>query len=242
MRKNFFILFFVFFAQITLSQNIITDRPDQTESAVVIGKNIFQIESGILNEEEGNGEKKLSLPTNLFRYGVSEKIELRLNLEHLDEKDYGIGSVEIGSKINLNKDQNSLTKIAFLSHIILPKKEQNLGLMNLISLSHEQINPLSIGYNLGYTHFFNQYGFLKYSFAIGTSLSEKLGFFIETYGEIEKSEIPRSNFDSGFTYLVKDNLQIDISFGVGINNEMNFQSIGISWKSKKDDTETKKSM
>ncbi len=240
MSKNFFLLLLILFTQIVCSQSIITDRPDQTESAVSVGENIFQIESGVLNEEDNSGEKKLSLPTNLFRYGVSEKIELRLNLERLDEKNYGIGSIEIGSKINLNKNQNSLTKIAFLSHMILPKKKQNLGLMNLISLSHEQIDPLSIGYNLGYTHFFNQYGYLKYSLALGTSLSEKIGFFIETYGEIEKSEIPRSNFDSGFTYLVKDNLQIDISFGLGINNEMNFQSIGISWKSKKNDAQIKK--
>ena len=52
--------------------------------------------------------------------------------------------------------------------------------------------------------------------------------------------MPISNFDSGFTYLVKDNLQIDLSFGFGINNKMNFQSIGVSWKSKKNKTQTKK--
>ena len=112
--------------------------------------------------------------------------------------------------------------------------------MNLISISHDQIKNLSIGYNLGYTHFMNQSGFLKYSIAFGTGLSEKIGVFIETYGEIEKSEMPISNFDSGFTYLVKDNLQIDLSFGLGINNKMNFQAIGISWKSKKNKTKTKK--
>ena len=87
----------------------------------------------------------------------------------------------------------------------------------------------------------NQSGFLKYSIAFGTGLSEKIGFFIETYGEIEKTETPISNFDSGFTYLVKDNLQIDVSFGLGINNQMNFQSIGVSWKSKKNDARIKKS-
>ena len=97
--------------------------------------------------------------------------------------------------------------------------------MNLISISHDQIKNLSIGYNLGYTHFINQSGFLKYSIAFGTGLSKKIGLFIETYGEIEKSEMPISNFDSGFTYLVKDNLQIDLSFGLGINNKMNFHCI-----------------
>ena len=241
MDKSLFLLPVILFSKVIFSQDIITDRPDQTESAVVVGEKKIQIESGILNQENSGGEKKLSIPTNLFRYGISEKIELRLNLEHSDKKNYGIESIEIGSKINLNKNQNSLTKIALLSHLLLPKKEENLGIMNLISISHDQIKNLSIGYNLGYTHFMNQSGFLKYSIAFGSGLSEKIGFFIETYGEIEKSEIPISNFDSGFTYLVKDNLQIDASFGLGINNQMNFQSIGISWKSKKNDAQIKKS-
>ncbi|MDG2147884.1 MAG: transporter [Flavobacteriaceae bacterium] len=241
MDKSLFLLPVILFSEVIFSQDIITDRPDQTESAVVVGEKKIQIESGILNQENSGGEKKLSIPTNLFRYGISEKIELRLNLEHSDKKNYGIESIEIGSKINFNKNQNSLTKIALLSHLLLPKKEENLGIMNLISISHDQIKNLSIGYNLGYTHFMNQYGFLKYSIAFGSGLSEKIGFFIETYGEIEKSEIPISNFDSGFTYLVKDNLQIDVSFGLGINNQMNFQSIGISWKSKKNDAQIKKS-
>jgi len=241
MDKSLFLLPVILFSKVIFSQDIITDRPDQTESAVVVGEKKIQIESGILNQENSGGEKKLSIPTNLFRYGISEKIELRLNLEHSDKKNYGIESVEIGSKINLNKNQNSLTKIALLSHLLLPKKEENLGIMNLISISHDQIKNLSIGYNLGYTHFMNQSGFLKYSIAFGSGLSEKIGFFIETYGEIEKSEIPISNFDSGFTYLVRDNLQIDVSFGLGINNQMNFQSIGISWKSKKNDAQIKKS-
>ena len=240
MNKNYFILPIALFSQILFSQDLITDRPDQTESAVVVGDKKIQIESGILNQENIGGEKNLSIPTNLFRYGISEKIELRLNLEHSDKKNYGIESIEIGSKMNLNKNQNSLTKIALLSHLLLPKKEENLGIMNLISISHDQIKNLSIGYNLGYTHFMNQSGFFKYSIAFGTGLSEKIGFFIETYGEIEKSEMPISNFDSGFTYLVKDNLQIDLSFGLGINNKMNFQSIGVSWKSKKNKTQTKK--
>ena len=242
MLKYLPLLFFVFFSKFILSQEIITDRPDQTESAVVVGKNIFQIESGLLNEVDDLGVKFFSMPTNLFRYGISEKIELRLGLQHINEKNYGVGGFEIGSKINLNKGPNSNTKIALLSHIIFPEKEENLGVMNLMSLSHDPIKGFSVGYNLGYTHFFNQSGFLKYSIACGTSLSEKLGFFVETYGEIERTKIPTTNFDSGFTYLVKDNLQIDISFGMGINNKMNFQSIGFSWKSKKNEPQVKNSL
>ena len=197
MNKGLFIFLFILFSKVLFSQDIITDRPDQTESAVVVGEKKIQIESGVLNQQETDGERRLSAPINLFRYGISKKVELRLNLEHSEEINYGIESIEIGSKINLNKNQNSLTKVGFLSHLLLPKKDENLGIMNLISISHDQVENLSIGYNLGYTYFFNKSGFLKYSIALGTGISKKIGFFLETYGEIEKSKIPRSNFDSG---------------------------------------------
>ena len=110
MNKICFILAPALFSQILFSQDLITDRPDQTESAVVVGEKKIQIESGILNQENSGGEKNLSIPTNLFRYGISEKIELRLNLEHSDKKNYGIESIEIGSKINLNKNKNTLNQ------------------------------------------------------------------------------------------------------------------------------------
>ena len=66
MNKIFFILTTALFSQILFSQDLITDRPDQTESAVVVGEKKIQIESGILNQENSGGEKNLSIPTNLF--------------------------------------------------------------------------------------------------------------------------------------------------------------------------------
>ena len=48
----------------------------------MVGEKKIQIESGILNQQETDGERRLSAPINLFRYGISKKVELRLNLEH----------------------------------------------------------------------------------------------------------------------------------------------------------------
>jgi hypothetical protein len=39
-----------------------------------------------------------------------------------------------------------------------------------------------------------------------------------------------ANLDAGITYLVNPNLQLDFSFGTGINHTMNFISAGISWR------------
>ena len=85
-RLTFFACSLLFFAPTTFlfAQNIITDRPDQTESAVTLEKGRLQIESGILNQIQGDGNDKLKsliIPTNLFRYGISKKVELRLVLQ-----------------------------------------------------------------------------------------------------------------------------------------------------------------
>ena len=58
--------------------------------------------------------------------------------------------------------------------------------------------------------------------AIGTSLTEKLGFFMEPFGEINDLNNLILNFDSGFTYLVKDNLQLDCSYGTRIVNKLKY--------------------
>ncbi|MGD9995159.1 MAG: hypothetical protein AB7S69_17805 [Salinivirgaceae bacterium] len=61
------------------AQSIVTDRPDQTESSVIVPQKSFQIESGVLFENyESNSFKRAVLPTALVRYGVNQYFELRL--------------------------------------------------------------------------------------------------------------------------------------------------------------------
>lgn len=234
---------FVFLSQFPFAQTIITDRPDQTESAVTIEKGRLQIESGILNQIEGDGNEKLKtliIPTNLFRYGISKKVELRMVLQ-LDaiqtSKDntyqYGFGSLELGTKIALNQNENSTVQFAILSHLKLPKdNEDRLGFLNRISLAHNIGQNTSVGYNFGYNHYHQGKGNFIYTIAIGQTLTKKLSIYIEPYGSVYSASAPLSNFDYGLAYLVNSNLQLDLSFGLGLNNTMSYQSLGISWRQK----------
>jgi hypothetical protein len=83
--KNLTILF-ILFSSISFSQQIDTDRPDQTESSSIIPHKSFQIESGFLIEfDEMNtsyGTTSNTLPTTLFRYGLFDWLELRLVTEY----------------------------------------------------------------------------------------------------------------------------------------------------------------
>ena len=241
MRKNIILLLLTFVLSKSFAQ-INTDRPDQTESSSTVPNGAFQLESGILlSYEESPVEKKRQflLPTNLLRFGITNWFELRLvnqvELLKLNNDEFeGFSDIEVGTKIQLLKKENINAEIALLSHLIIPTgsnfiSNEKFGNINKLCVSHEINKILGISYNLGYNYFGSGIGDLTYSLALGVCINDKAGVYIESYGELINMNKFITNFDAGFTYLIKDNLQFDLSFGLGINQKMNYFSIGCSW-------------
>ncbi|MBT8229489.1 MAG: transporter [Bacteroidia bacterium] len=220
-----------------ISQEIVTDRPDQTESATAVPKNAFQLESGILVSHEGEDFREILSPTNLFRYGLFENLELRLTYDFMqlksDEKrisQTGFGDIQAGFKYQFYR--NGKTEIAILSHLVFPSgtgesfSQGSYASINKLAIAHTLSDRFNLSYNLGYDYF--DKGVFTYSLALGIGLNDKIGYYIESYGEAD-NEAHLSNMDTGFTYLLNDTLQFDFSFGTGINVDMNYLSIGVSW-------------
>jgi hypothetical protein len=226
----------------TLFSQIVTDRPDQTESSSTVGKGNLQFESGFLIGFDDDGiavNRQMLLPTTLLRYGLTNGIELRLtNQLESFKASYinvlGFSDMELGAKIELFGKENSNTEIAFLTHVVLPTgtiglRSDKVGSVNKLAISHELNDNVSVGYNLGYNYFGDKNGDLTFSLALGIGLNDRVGVYIEPYGELLNIEEFVLNFDTGFTYLLKDNFQLDFSFGSGINQRMNYVSVGFSW-------------
>lgn len=246
MRKIIFItLIIVTFLRLNLSaQELVTDRPDQTESSVTVPLRSFQIETGLLTsftKNSGISERQFLIPTTLIRYGLTKSIELRI-VEQLENRKsvlssdgiLGVSDLELGAKIQILKNEDINTEIAFLTHLILPTGSDsftngNLGSVNKLAVSHSINDFLGFGYNVGYNYFGSGRGDLIYSMALGAAITKTIGAYVEKYGEIVEFNNAFSNFDSGLTYLVQDNLQLDFSFGVGLNYSMNYFSLGCSW-------------
>ena len=225
-------------------QKIVTDRPDQTESSSTVPKKSLQIESGMLLKfvEEGDlSLREFAIPTTLFRYGISKGVELRVVNQYVNIKEKGtsneisgIADLEIGAKVRIFSKENSKTEIGFLSHLILPTgtKEvsfEKVGTINKLAISHELSDNIGLAYNVGYSYLGFDDGFFTYSLVLGIGVSEKVGMYVEPYGRIGLLDKHFSNVDAGITYLLKDNFQLDFSFGTGINHTMNFLSAGFSW-------------
>lgn len=240
MKTFITILFTLMVSQI--NAQIITDRPDQTESSSTVGLGNLQIETGILigfEGESGSSVQQILAPTTLFRYGITKGIELRLlnqfeTLKFGDKTVRGMSDFEIGTKIQLLQKEGLNTEIALLSHLIVPTgttelTNDKLGTINKLSISHGINDNIDFGYNVGYNHFGEGKGDLTYSIALGIGVNDKVGIYIEPYGDILEFEKLMASFDTGCTYLVNDNLQLDFSFGMGLNHRMNYLSFGLSW-------------
>jgi len=241
-KKGILIFVFLVYCIGMYAQQIVTDRPDQTESSVTVPFKSLQIESGILIGNEGGGDiKQLLIPTTLLRYGLTPNIELRfgqqferMKYDATGKSDFGISDLEIGAKVQLLKKEDVNTEIAFLSHLILPTGTSGLsndkfGSINKLAISHEINEKLGLGYNVGYDYLGEGSGDFTYSIALGIGLNEAFGTYVELYGDYAEFENWGTNFDTGITYLVKENLQLDFSFGLGLDHKMNYFALGVSW-------------
>ena len=223
--KNYIIL--ILFS-LTFSNNfgqISTDRPDQTEGTYVLRNGDFQIESGWTFNSDGGSLN------NLLRIGTFKGIELRFSTNLISGHEDMTGlfpsldNLEFGAKFKILDKKETLTKISFLSHLSVSTEysDNSGGLLNRILVSHELSESFELAYNLGYSKYFEQdNGLVVYSLVVAKSFGN-LGAFVEIFGE------SYSSWDLGITYLIKDNLQADISYGQGINNELSYLSIGAAW-------------
>jgi len=246
MKKILLISFTLIVFSNFINAQIVTDRPDVTESSSVIPKNSFQIESGMICQKSGEANFNpiiISAPSTLFRYAPSKYFEIRLisqyqNYISFNPSDFpniasGFNDIELGTKIQLFRNETSNTEIAFLTHLSVPTGTSGLSndyaSINKIAVSHGVTDYLGIGYNLGYRYDFNGLSTLLYSLSIGYSINDKFGFYVEPYGDITEFNDHLININGGLVIKVKDNLQADFAFGTGINHIMNFYAIGFGW-------------
>ncbi len=233
-----------FISESISTQQMVTDRPDQTESASTVLKGSLQIESGgyiEFREDDLETINQVILPTTLFRYGLFEGVEIRVLNQIGGAKSTsevksrtGIYDIEIGSKIQIFQNKNTHTQIAFLSHLSVPTgspeiTKNKIGTINKLSVSHLLSEKIGIGYNLGFNYFGTGNGDLTYSISMASAINAKAGIYLELFGELTAFNQHVSNFDAGFTYLITDNFQLDFSFGTGLNNGMNYIAFGLSW-------------
>ena len=137
---KYYLFIVVAFFSNTIAQEavpeLITDRPDVTESASIIYPGWLQVETGFslsrYNSPEGENVNDIStynLAGTLLRLGLSESVELRAGGSYkiLSSDGFGtnsdisgISDLLIGTKVSLLKDESNQSKFSVLFHLFLP--------------------------------------------------------------------------------------------------------------------------
>jgi hypothetical protein len=218
------------------------DRPDQTECPFITPKQYIQIENGFNIENAVKGIKNYTFPSSLWKYGINEKLELRLitELVHEDHQ-LGLKPITIGFKTALFEENGIIPKTSFIGHITsttigTPSFHTNyIAPAFRFTMQHTISEKISLAYNLGaeWDGMVTSPSYL-YTLTTGYSINSKLGAYMEAYGFLSNHSTADNRLDGGFTYLINNDFIIDLSGGLGVSATApnNYISFGISYRFK----------
>lgn len=241
------------FAQTDTISNISTDRPTVSVGSYIVPKGTFQIETGIIyinRNDQTDRIENWSYATTLLRYGVLDNFEVRLGSSYESTNVYvketqedstysGIGPLAAGFKITIVHEKGIRPELAIVGSIIFrhvghesyaPTFSYPIG---LLTATHNLSKRFALGYNIGFAYSGETAdGFFIYSAYLGFHITKRLWSFAELYGDFDNGNFPNHKLDAGLTYLIRKNLQVDVSAGTGISQDVDkyFLNAGISWR------------
>lgn len=238
------------------SSTIVTDRPDATEASSTVGKGVLQIETGGIYEtfkDNGIQSQNYTYNTTLVRYGILDNLELRLgwdfnegvtrvNGTKLNNVTSGLSPLLLGVKIDIAEEKEGMPEIALIGHVFplfsasTDYRPETTGIDFRFSLSHTLSEKASIGYNVG-----AQWGndspeaAAIYTLAYGYSITDKLGMYLELYGDLPEDSSANHYWDGGLTYLASKDIQLDAYVGTSLSGDQDLLlGLGASFRFLKD--------
>lgn len=242
-----------------LAEPLVTDRPDFTNSAATVGLGLTQIEEGYTYSYNANGVGSTtshSFPETLVRMGVlAEWFEARLgwNYSAAANTEFGAGKSDdsgseplyLGVKLALAGQEDFLPETGLVVQTSVPTGPTNVSgdetLPGVAWLYGWDLNDwislggMSQGNRALDSQTSKPYFEYSQSWSVGYDLSEQLGAYTEWYviaPDGADFDPCQNYFDAGFTYLLSDNLQLDIRYGVGLNEGADdyFAGAGVTWR------------
>ncbi len=234
----------VCFAQ--YSETIATGRPGQAIGTRTLGASVFQIQSGFTYTIVDFDDMQLTTlaQSNVFRLGIWERFDINgVLIWQTDEFSgttentsmRGISNSQLGVRYSVTTNKGWRPSIGIQGRVILKLqgeayRRQSIGTNFVLATGNKLTKSLSLTTNWGVTHSGNNDG-PAYFYVINVSagVTEKIGVFVELYGGLNDFQ---TFSDTGISYLLNDNLQLDFSVGWqgedGISNW--FVDAGASWR------------
>lgn len=223
---------------------LVTDRPDQTESAAVVPRGTFQLEFGAMHAFDepapSAATRLMSLGAALLRVGLAPPLELRLGFAgwhrataEAGPTEHGLGDLDFGAKAVLHRGTGPVPSVALLGTVTLPTGHEAFRASGpdpevRLAVSQELPAGFGLGYNVAaaWTTEADAAGDesfrtdLLYTAVLGRALTDRVAAFVEGFGSLVVSEGGSSwhALDAGLTLALRTNLQLDLSGGLGLSD------------------------
>ncbi len=229
------------------SETIRSSRPGQAVVPNSLGKSLIQVQSGInFGESKFNSNIINSVfeQANTLRFGLTKNFELRSTFKLRSEKLRisnaeseqlgGLSFWDIGFRYNITASDSYKPSFGIQSELSLDWVSQDFRTGGLVSntlfiYGQKLSETFYLTTNLGSSWILD--GSLEFIYAInlGFPITEKINGFIEGYGQLRNFTL---RWDAGFTYLINNDFQLDLSGGYGNNGLLKdwFLDTGISWR------------
>jgi len=199
------------------------------------------------------------LPEMLWRIGIHEDVEFRIVTNYVWERSIDAGAVStpqgaedltVGFKFALTEQAGVIPEAALVTHLVIPT-----GAREFRSLGHNvEFNLLygwdlpqdftlagSTGVGTGDDHVpltplvltTDRFVGFHQSVTVGIPITEALRMYLEYFGLYSAgavSNFPENYVDGGLTYLINNNVQLDVRAGKGLNSHADdfFGGVGLS--------------
>ncbi|WP_045736966.1 transporter [Xanthomonas sp. MUS 060] len=228
---------------------IVTDRPDFVESSLTAGDRRLQVETGIAWEKAG-AEDGYTTPT-LFRYGIGQTWELRLETDGWQYIDvpiggdvFGLSDISLGLKHHLAGTDADNVSLAWLLHVDLPsgtRKLRGSSARPSLRLVAEWTlsDSISVGAMPGVIREEDEHGHQYTAGIFGVVLGKAWNERYRSFVELAFPQIAHSDdggtvamLDVGSAWLVTQDVQLDLLYSHGLNDRSpdHTLSAGVSFR------------
>ena len=218
---------------------ISAERPGFSSSPIALKPHVMQIEAGYEYARASSSVDAHAVPLALFRYGLVDNVEVHLSwggytwVDAAGQDINGIRDANLGIKWQLN-EESATVPIALFAGVSLPigadeftsdEFDPTLGAFWTYDSSISWFGTVLVSDRRGDTSIGNAVG-------INLPINDRSGGYVEYFGIFVEGNGPEHYLNGGLTYLPRNNIQLDLHLGAGINGRAAdlFLGAGIAYR------------